>query len=480
MQSKLLPYNVLPIKDKFLLTTRYGGWILLDKEEYGLLLHHKYDSVAGKLEEAGILATPENLKKIVHDYKSINLNMFTGPSLHIVSVTSRCNFNCDYCHTSSPIAKGVDMTRDTAVRVLENVFKTPSKAVTIEFQGGECLLNWPTVQFIVQNARELNKIEQKDLHITAVTNLSLMTQEKMQFFLDNKVSICTSLDGPAEVHNKNRPYLGDKATYGDVTKRIHMIQEEASRRGLGVILGALPTITKHSLSYPKEIVDEYVKQKFYDIHLRPLNYLGIALMKWSEIGYTAEEFIAFWKQATEYIIGLNKKGIPLRERLLTIMLQKIISKQDPFYTELMSPCGAGRTQIAYEYDGSVYTCDEGRMLGEDLFKLGHVTTHSYTDMMSSDTQLAVVNASLLDNYNCKTCAYLPWCGTCPVINVSEQGNILPKIKLSMRHKIYFAQFSFLFEKMVEDPEVEAIFRRWISPEFTKLPLPTELTVSCNR
>lgn len=477
--SGLLPYNALPIMHKFLVTTRYGAWVLLDADEYGRV---KQNNLGGelytKLETAGIVATSENMKEIVRNYRSINANMLTGPSLHITSVTVRCNFNCAYCHTSSPLAKGKDMTKETAIKVLENVFKTPNNSVTIEFQGGECLLNWDVVKFIIHNARKLNEIEKKDLRITAVTNLSLMTDERLAFFLDNDVSLCTSLDGPAVVHDKNRPLRGEQATYALVTSWIKKIQEEGKRRGKEHILGALPTITRHSLSYPREIVDEYVAHGFTDIHLRPLNYLGIAITRWPEIGYTAEEFIAFWKEAAEYILALNKKGVRIKERMLSIMLTKILQKKDPFYTELMSPCGAGRTQIAYEYDGSVYTCDEGRMLGEDLFKLGHVMTEKYTDFMASDTLLSTMTASILDNYNCKTCAYLPWCGTCPVINVSEQGNILPKIKESMKHKIYFAQFSFLFEKMVNDPDAETIFRSWLSPHFGCFPLPSEIVKGC--
>ena len=477
----LLPYNVLPIQHKFLLTTRYGAWVLLDASDFEKVKQNSLTpELYKKLEAAGVVATPENLKEIVRNYRSINANMLTGPSLHIISVTVRCNFNCAYCHTSSPLAKGVDMTKETATRVLKNVFKTPNKSVTIEFQGGECLLNWETVKFIITNAQKLNELEKKDLRITAVTNLSLMTEERLTFLLDNNVSLCTSLDGPAVVHDKNRPLRGELVTYPVVTHWIKRIQDVGKKRGKEHIIGALPTITKHSLSYARQIVDEYVVHGFTDIHLRPLNYLGIAITRWPEIGYTAEEFIIFWKEAAEYILALNKKGVRIKERMLSIMLTKILQKKDPFYTELMSPCGAGRTQIAYEYDGSVYTCDEGRMLGEDLFKLGHVMTENYTEFMASDTLLSTMTASLLDNYNCKMCAYLPWCGTCPVINVSEQGNIIPKIKESMKHKIYFAQFSFLFEKMVEDPDAEAIFRSWVSPHFGCIPLPSELVKGCHK
>jgi hypothetical protein len=40
---------------------------------------------------------------------------------------------------------------------------------------------------------------------------------------------------------------------------------------------------------------------------------------------------------------------PFRERYAIINL------------ELRSPCGAGIGQLLYNYDGKVYTCDEGRI-----------------------------------------------------------------------------------------------------------------------
>ena len=48
---------------------------------------------------------------------------------------------------------------------------------------------------------------------------------------------------------------------------------------------------------------------------------------------------------------------------------------DPNYLDIRSPCGAGIGQIAYSYDGKIYTCDEGRMLGgmgDDIFCIGNV------------------------------------------------------------------------------------------------------------
>jgi len=40
---------------------------------------------------------------------------------------------------------------------------------------------------------------------------------------------------------------------------------------------------------------------------------------------------------------------------------KILTENDPNFLDSRSPCGACIGQVAYNYDGKVYTCDEGRM-----------------------------------------------------------------------------------------------------------------------
>jgi hypothetical protein len=65
----------------------------------------------------------------------------------------------------------------------------------------------------------------------------------------------------------------------------------------------------------------------------------------------------------EYIIELNKRGVLFREQLTNIYLAKIFRPKDPNFMDNRSPCGACIGQVAYNYDGKIYSCDEGRMLG---------------------------------------------------------------------------------------------------------------------
>ena len=81
------------------------------------------------------------------------LRNFTA--LHMIVVTTRCNFRCDYCHASSTSAdqKSGDMSLDTAKKAVNMIFRSPSPIIKIEFQGGEPILNWKIVRKIVEYAR---------------------------------------------------------------------------------------------------------------------------------------------------------------------------------------------------------------------------------------------------------------------------------------------------------------------------------------
>jgi len=196
----------------------------------------------------------------------------------------------------------------------------------------------------------------------------------------------------------------------------------------------------------------YIRMRFYN--------LGNAKQDWQRICYSSGEFMDYWKRSLDYIIELNKSGIFLRERGATIILKKIFGSE-PNYLELRSPCGAAIGQLLYNYDGVIYTCDEARMVGDDIFKLGNVKENSYSEVISSNQTCGIVAASINDTQICDACAYKPYCGICPVCNYAEQGSIIAKIPETMRCQIYKAQFDYLFDKVLNDSMAKEVFLTWL-------------------
>ena len=90
-------------------------------------------------------------------------------------VTLRCNHKCEYCQVSSAEddAYKYDMPPSVAERVVDLVFQSPGNDLKIEFQGGDALLNWPTVMAAVRRAEQLNESNGKNLEFVICTTFML-------------------------------------------------------------------------------------------------------------------------------------------------------------------------------------------------------------------------------------------------------------------------------------------------------------------
>lgn len=444
------------IRDKILMTTEDGSWISTDKENARKILSGEIPPrMRGPLEEKGMIITAGNQKKIIEKLRNRYRPIMQSTSLHIIVPTLKCNQKCVYCHSSAIPEDSTteDMDINTAKKTLEFIFQSPSKNIGIEFQGGEPLLKLDTVKHIVEEAKKSAKKNRKNLKISLVTNLTMITEDMMEWSRENKVFLCTSLDGPAEVHDANRKYRSGSGTHSTVTANIKKLRDKK------LPIGALMVTTRKSLGHGKEIINEYARLGFRTIQLKYLNRMGYADEQWDEIGYPAEEFIEFWKKSMEYIIALNKKKIYIRERNVSTILKKILGRTDPDNLDFRSPCGAVYGQMAYNPNGDIFTCDEGR--GFDLFRLGNVHHDDFKTITRSEKAKCVYLASLNENYNCDFCAYKPYCGHCPVLNYAQRGNIITNLARSEKCKIRKAQFDYVFEKLIFDKEARKIFESWI-------------------
>src|SRR6202011_5062825 len=97
----------------------------------------------------------------------------------------------------------------------------PAPRIKNEFQGGEPLLNFGLVREIVIAAQERAPSRNKTVEFVIASNLALLTDEVLGFCRDNGILLSTSVDGPADLHNRNRPRPGGNS---------HELAVEGSRR----------------------------------------------------------------------------------------------------------------------------------------------------------------------------------------------------------------------------------------------------------
>lgn len=461
------------IAGRMLLTTDAGDWLFLEPDEFNDLLegrihpeHPKHD----QLRSAGILREGLNLDSFSGQMARRLQHVGRGPHLHILVLTLRCNQTCSYCHASRrpAVQEGVDMSVETAEKVVDMALQSTSPALTFEFQGGEPLLNFAVLQHVVEYAKNRSREVGKSVTFSLVSNFTAMTEEIAEWLIEHEILVCTSLDGPEELHNKNRPLSGGNA-YAEVVKWIDYFNGRYIELGRDPRLwhiDALMTTTRLSLSQPEAIIEEYLARGIRSIHLRPLNPAGFAQLTWKKIGYTIEEYLDFYKRTLNHILELNLQGTELVERTASIFLIKLLTPDDPGFVDIQSPCGAGTGQVAYDHDGLIFPCDEARMvaaMGDQMFELGKVGEMDYLAMLQHPTVRSIAVASLLDTLpQCADCWNKPFCGVCPLHNFMTTGDLFAQRPRSSKCMEYMAVVTLLLEYIGGDRDgtITEVFKRW--------------------
>lgn len=383
--------------------------------------------------------------------------------LHLFVVTLRCEHSCPYCQVSRQSADRVrfDMDHATASKALDIALSAPAPLIKIEFQGGEPLLNFELIQWIVVAAKERAVPLGKQLQFVIATNLALLTDEVLDFCAEHDVFFSTSLDGPRDLHNRNRPRRGQNS-YELASAGIARIKE---RLGPDKV-GALMTTTEASLDRVEEIVDEYIEQGLDGIFLRPLSPYGFAIKTKQFQKYDAQEWLQFWKRGLRYILEINKSGRRFPEFYSALMLRRMLSDEPTGYVDLRSPAGIGLGALVYNYDGTVFASDEARMLaemGDRSFELGNVHEHSYRELLLSDNLVSAVADSLTQTApQCSRCVFEPNCGAEPVYHHATQKDPLGIKPLSEFCARHMGVITHLFELLEHSPDDAAILRSWAS------------------
>lgn len=463
----LLPFRFHPISTtREVLVNEVGEYLLCERGTATRLAAHKvepdeplYADLAARcfLSEE---PTPPLVDVLATKYRTKKSFLDGFTALHIFVVTLRCNHTCHYCQVSRQTEDrdGFDIAREDLDLAIDHMFRSPSPELTMEFQGGEPALAFDLVEYAVERALQLNESHSKTLTFVLCTNATTLTDEILEFCRRNRVLISTSLDGPAFIHDKNRPKSGadshERAVAGIRRAREALGHDQVA---------ALMTTTPLSLDHPEAIVDEYVRLGFRSIFLRSISPYGFARRSPKKNRYETERFLRFYKDGLRHILTLNRQGVHISEDFATIVLKKILTPFPVGYVDLQSPAGLINSVVVYNYDGGVYASDEARMLAEDgdhRFRLGHVSD-DYRDLfygpLARRIALASANEALA---GCADCGFQSYCGADPVGNYATQGDMEGFRPTSSYCARNMEIIRYLFELLDTDPEAASILASW--------------------
>jgi uncharacterized protein len=468
-EYRLLPFRFTRLDaERYVVSNDAGEYVLLDRDEleaFGRkqlsVDHPKYRALKSKhflFDEHSRVA----LELLAMKYRTRAEHVSNFTALHMFVVTLRCDHSCHYCQVSRQTEDRLnfDMRVEHAEKALALTFRSPSPNIKIEFQGGEPLLNFELIRFIVERAVELNREHNRNLQFVVASNLSRLTDDILAFCRKHEIYFSTSLDGPEDLHTAHRP-LRNGNSYRSVLDGIERV-----RRALGPqFVSALMTTTPASLGRVKDIIDEYVRQGFHSVFLRSLSPYGFAVRSSLVRRYNVDDWIGFYREGLRHILDLNHRGYAMREEHTAVLLQKMFSPSGTGYVDLQSPAGIGIGGIVYNYDGSIYASDEGRMLaemGDSTFRLGSVDD-SYESIMLSPALLETLEDTLLESSPmCSDCAFLPYCGSDPVFHKATMRDPIGHKAFSAFCRKQMSMIRHVIELLENDPTAREIMMNWVA------------------
>lgn len=229
-----------PLSEHIVLIDRYDEYAIRDYIE-------KHESINEELKEV----VDEMLSTPIFPFQTPNISRTTKMSLLPNLV---CNFACSYCYSAKGRSSTI-LSWDTA-KVALDYFINPERIEPQHLSlfisgGGEPLISWGITKKCIEYASERCRLYGFTIHISIVTNGSLITEEIAKFLLKYKCSVCISFEVLPTLQNEQRK------NFDIVDRNIQLLGE----MGLRVMLNS--TITPSSVSHMQEMVLSVAKRYPY-------------------------------------------------------------------------------------------------------------------------------------------------------------------------------------------------------------------------
>jgi len=310
-----------------------------------------------------------------------------------LSLTHHCNLCCRYCYAGRKFKKDISLA--TAQKIVDFAvdITPPEREIELSFFGGEPLLRFDLIKEIVGYIRKKKRNPGKTFCLSVTSNGTLLTPEILDFFKDEGIDLCISIDGPEHVHNLNRCYEDGRGSFEEVVKNLQTAIEELGTLQVNAVFGP------DTIDFLPESLSFFAELGVSAIHLN----LNICV-SWDEGAYPKLQ--ETYMKVADYYIRSYQKG---QELAVNLMDSKIIVFLKGGY-EKSDKCGMGETEWGFAPSGNIYPCE--RFIGEDdnsSLCLGNV--HSGLDLTR---RCSLLKQRGNHNEECKTCDLqkycMNWCG----------------------------------------------------------------------
>lgn len=320
-----------------------------------------------------------------------------------------CNMRCKYCYgDGGEFGNAGFMSRKMAKSFFDILLKNSGKnsVQRVKFLGGEPLLNFDTLKYIVDLWEQMKeKYQDRTIKFALTTNGTLFTSEIIQYIRKKKIGVTVSLDGSESIQDSNRKFCDGSPTYASVMKGIELLE----KNDISYTIRA--TVT--SDTNLEELYSFFCSQNFEIVHIVPADYPQSS---------KREDYQWDFKQYKKYAACERNILSEGYRDILVGMKDSFQAKQMKFvYEDLRRrnavfpfKCSAGWWSVVFSSDGYIYPCH--RLVGNEYNRIGNYRKGICVEKIKK-MYLQILKAST----KCNSCIAFTFCKRRCMAQMAENG-----------------------------------------------------------
>ncbi|WP_460900957.1 radical SAM protein [Paraburkholderia jirisanensis] len=289
----------------------------------------------------------------------------TDVPVHALSlaIAQKCNLGCTYCYAQQGEfgGKAKSMALQTALASVDLLIDEASEGgkINLAFMGGEPLANRDVLRAATLYARERADARGIRCNFSVTTNGSLLREDDADFFEAHGFAVTVSLDGPAPVHDRLRPFKSGKGSFDQIVERLAPLVSRQRR----MQVSARVTVTPFNLDLPATL-DTFIDMGFHSVGFSPLLRAsnGRAEMTHDDMA--------------EMLQGMIACGLAFEQKVMRGERYPFLNMQNALReiqrgTHRPYPCGAGAGYLGVSADGELSACH--RFVGDEAGAMGSLS-----------------------------------------------------------------------------------------------------------
>lgn len=304
-----------------------------------------------------------------------------------------------------------------AVQIINFFMEHSRNKVIIGFYGGEPLLAFDLIKKIVQYIH--STFPERKVEYSITTNGTLLNNEIIEFFIREKFQMTLSIDGPKEIHDKNRHFQSGRGSFDVIVQKLTKLEQTFPK--------FFENVTTNTVINPEYNVNNYIDFFNDNVSLKNMHHRLSGL---SDAGiddiyvYNEDLKIAMAKEeiyAMANMLGWFAKDFELKEYFppyMSDLIQKhAILESGEFISKSGhpgGPCIPGVKRCLVNIDGDIFPCEKA--IENQEMVIGNTEQGFYLEKVKQ-----FMNIGTLTENECKNCWAFLLCSSCGVSCTGSDG-----------------------------------------------------------